>query len=211
MKRVFAGIVCSSLFASAVFSAPDTVAIAAQQEMLENYKRLSATFDELQAAQLALQKQVSALAGEVGKLRDEVSRASNNSSTQDAIRELNKQILKVDESRIADNRRIQEAIEKLGGAIKSLPTAPPPRTRADAGNSAAPAGSGAGKSGAGPGATVEDGFDYVIQSGDRLDKIVARYREEKIMVTSKMVMAANPTVEWSKLKVGQHIFIPKPK
>jgi len=211
MKRVFAGILFGSMLASVAFAGPDTVAIAAQQEMLENYKRLSATFDELQAAQLALQKQVSALAGEVGKLRDEVSRASNNSSTQEAIRELNKQILKVDESRIADNKRIQEAIEKLGGAIKSLPTALPPRPRADSGNSGALPNAGTGKS-AGPATpAVEDGFDYVVQSGDRLDKIVTRYREEKIMVTSKMVMAANPTVEWNKLKVGQHIFIPKPK
>jgi LysM repeat protein len=63
----------------------------------------------------------------------------------------------------------------------------------------------------GSGAAIEDGYDYVVQSGDRLDKIVARYRAEKIMVTSKAVIAANPTVEWSRLQVGQHIFIPKPK
>lgn len=211
MKRVFAGILCCSIFASGALAAPDTVAIAAQQEMLENYKRLSATFEELQAAQLALQKQVGALASEVGKLRDEVSRASNTSSTQDAIRELNKQILKVDESRVADNRRIQEAIEKLGGAIKNLPTAPAPRPRVETGNPGANPPAGAGKNPGGSGAVVEDGFDYVVQSGDRLDKIVARYREEKIMVTSKMVMAANPNVDWSRLKVGQHIVIPKPK
>ncbi|HWN93570.1 MAG TPA: LysM domain-containing protein, partial [Methylomirabilota bacterium] len=61
------------------------------------------------------------------------------------------------------------------------------------------------------GPAVEDGFDYVIQKGDVLDKIVARYREEKIMVTRNAIMAANPTVDWTKLQIGQHIFIPKPK
>jgi LysM repeat protein len=59
---------------------------------------------------------------------------------------------------------------------------------------------------------VEDGFDYVIQKGDYLGKIVARCREvDKVMVTRDMVMAANPKVDWNKLQVGQHIFIPKPK
>ncbi len=210
MKRAFAGILCSLVLATAL-RAGDTVAVAAQQEMQDNYKRLSATFDELQAAQLALQKQVSSLASEVSKLRDDISRNNNNASTQEAIRELNRQILKVDESRIADNRRIQEAIEKLGGAIKSLPTAPPPR-RVESGNSGTHSGSGTSPKPAAPGgAAVEDGFDYVIQTGDYLGKIVARYREEKIMVTRDMVMAANPKVDWNKLQVGQHIFIPKPK
>ena len=208
MKRASAGIFCSLLLATAL-RAGDTVAIAAQQEIQDNYKRLSATFDELQAAQLALQKQVSALASEVGKLRDDISRNNNNASTQEAIRELNKQILKVDESRIADNKRIQEAIEKLGGAIKSLPTAPPSR-RIESSNAGTTQGTGPRSSVTG-GAAVEDGFDYVIQKDDRLDKIVARYREEKIMVTKNAIMAANPTVDWTKLKIGQHIFIPKPK
>ena len=31
------------------------------------------------------------------------------------------------------------------------------------------------------------------------------------MVTSKAILAANPTVDWNRLKIGQKIFIPKPK
>ena len=207
MKRTFAGILC--LLLATASRAGDTVALAAQQEMQDNYKRLSATFDELQAAQLALQKQVSALASEIGKLRDDMSRNNNNASTKEAIGELNKQILKVDESRIADNKRIQEAIEKLGGAIKSLPTALPPR-RPENGNSGTHSGTGP-RSTAPAGAAEDLYFDYVVVEHDYLGKIVARYREEKIMITRDMVMAANPKVDWNKLQVGQHIFIPKPK
>src|SRR6185369_13334833 len=124
MKRTLVGIFCISALAVASSPAADTVALAAQQEMQDNYKRLTATFEELQAAQMVLQKQVSALAVEVGKLRDEVAHNNNNAATQESMRELNKQILKVDESRIADNKRIQEAIEKMGGAIKNLSSAP---------------------------------------------------------------------------------------
>ena len=208
MKRAFAGILFCSALASAGLAAPDTVTLAAQQEMLENVKRLSAVVEELQTAQMTLQKQFGALQADVNKLRDEVARAGNNSSTQEMMHELNKQIVKVDESRVADTKRIQEAIEKLGGAIKSLPTAPAPRVRSEIASSA-PATGGVKSTNPGPEA-VRDGYDYVVQQGDRLDKIVARYRAEKVMVTSRAVMAANPSVEWTKLQVGQHLFIPKP-
>ena len=208
MKRAFAGILFCSALASAGLAAPDTVTLAAQQEMLENVKRLSAVVEELQTAQMTLQKQFSALQADVNKLRDEVARAGNNSSTQEMMHELNKQIVKVDESRVADTKRIQEAIEKLGGAIKSLPTAPAPRVRSEIASSA-PVTGGVKSTNPGPEA-VRDGYDYVVQQGDRLDKIVARYRAEKVMVTSRAVMAANPSVEWTKLQVGQHLFIPKP-
>ena len=192
--------------------AADTVALAAQQEIQDNYKRLMATFEELQAAQLALQKQVSALGVEVGKLRDEAARNNNNAATQESLRELNKQILKVDESRIADNRRIQEAIEKLGGAIKSLPTAPPPRPRVEINNTGPSSNGGTPERQlAASGSAVEDGFDYVVQKGDYLGKIVKSYRDQKVMVTSEMVIAANPKVDWNRLQVGSHIFIPRPK
>ena len=215
MKRVFAAVLLSSAFAAGALRAADAVTLAAQQEAQDNYKRLTATFEEFQTTPLAQQKQISALASELSKLRDEVAHNNNNSSTQEAIRRLNEQILKVDESRIADNRRIQEALERLGKAITELgKVQPPPRSRPSVGNdggtSSVTGGTGSRPATSGANA-VEDGFDYVIKDGDRLDKIVARYREEKIMVTTKAIKDANPNVDWSRLKIGQHIFIPKPK
>jgi septal ring factor EnvC (AmiA/AmiB activator) len=216
MKRAFASILLSSIFAAGVLrGADDAVTLAAQQEAQDNYKRLTATVEELQNSQLAQQKQISALASELSKLRDDVARNNNNAAMQDAIRKLNEQILKVDESRIADNKHIQEALERLGKGIKELgqvqaPTRP---SRGGGSNESAggPALGGNTRPPNGGGNSVEDGFDYVIADGDRLDKIVARYREKNIMVTMKAVKDANPKVDWSRLKVGQHIFIPKPK
>jgi TolA-binding protein len=214
MKRTLAGILLSSLFITGgALRAADAVALAAQQEAEERYKRLTATVEELQMAQTAQQKQISALASEVSKLRDEIARNNNNAATQESIRQLNEQIRKVDQSRIDDNKRVQEAFEKLGRTIKEMP-APPPSRRPSGGGDP---GTGSGSSGTGtrplnngPSA-VEDGFDYVIQSGDRLDLIVKAYRDKQIMVTSKAIKDANPNVDWSRLKIGQHIFIPKPK
>jgi LysM repeat protein len=217
MKRAFASILLSSVFAAgALRGADDAVTLAAQQEAQDNYKRLTATVEELQNSQLAQQKQISALASELSKLRDDVARNNNNAATQDAIRKLNEQILKVDESRIRDNTHIQEALERLGKGIKELGEVKAPTRPSRGGGSNENAGGPAiGGNGSRPpnggGNSVEDGFDYVIADGDRLDKIVARYREKNIMVTMKAVKDANPKVDWSRLKVGQHIFIPKPK
>ena len=207
MKRVFAGFLLGSLIVmSGAVRAADAVSLAAQQEAEERYKRLTATVEELQTTLNAQQRQISSLAGELSKLRDDIARNNNSSATQESIRELNEQILKVDRSRIEDNKRIHEALEKLGQTIIKAPLSP---RRVDTGP-------GPGNVGGSPRPlpnrpAQEEGFEYVVQKDDILDKIVARYREEKIMVTRKMVMDANPAVDWNRLQIGQKIFIPKPK
>lgn len=210
MKRAFASVLFGSLLvASGVVRAADAVTLAAQQEAEERYKRLAATVEELQTSLTAQQKQISSLSAEVGKLRDEIARNNNNAATQESIRELNKQIQKVDEARVVDNKRIQEALEKLGQTIIKGPLSAP----RSAGVNPGP---GPGSVGGSPRPQTnrpasEEGFEYVIQKDDRLDKIVAAYREKSIMVTSRAVMDANPTVDWKRLQIGQKIFIPKPK
>jgi len=215
MKRAFAGIIlCSVLAAGGVARAADAVSLAAQQEAEERYKRLTATMEEIQSAQLAQQRQISGLASDLSKLREDVARNNNNAANQEALHKLSEQILKVDESRIADNKRIQEAMEKLGKAIREMPSPPPVRPHSsgpsDGGTTSGGKGATARPSGNAP-AAVEDVYEYVVQPGDRLDIIVKRYRDEKIMVTSKSIKDANPTVDWSRLKIGQKIIVPKPK
>lgn len=206
MKRVSI-ILLIAVSAARVFAQADAVALAAQREAEENLKRMSATIEVVQTSQEAQQKQVGALAAEVEKLRGEVARANNNAATMESLKKLNEQILKVDESRIADNRRIQEALEKLAKLIAERPSMPPVRPVDRPPPVVNPVGPGTRPAGASP----EEGFDYVIQSGDRLDIIVKAYRDQHIMVTTKAIMDANPTVNWSKLRIGQKIFIPKPK
>jgi TolA-binding protein len=208
MKRAFASVLLGSLvLVSGAAQAADAVTLAAQQEAEERYKRMSATVEELQTALTAQQKQISSLAGEVSKLRDEIARNNNNSATQESIRELNEQIVKVDRSRIEDNKRIQEALEKLGQTIIKAPLSTPRRVDSNP----TPNNPGGNPRPQPNRPAQEEGFEYVVQKDDILDKIIARYREEKIMVTRKAVMDANPTVDWNRLRIGQKIFIPKPK
>ena len=75
----------------------------------------------LHATQAAQQKQINALAAEVSKLRDEMARNNNESSTKESVRQLREDLQKVDKARLADNERFKEALEKLGETIKKMP------------------------------------------------------------------------------------------
>lgn len=216
MKRAFVGILLSVLLLASALHAADAVTLAAQQEMQDNHKRLTATIEEYQTTQAALQRQISALSAEVSKLRDEIARNSNDNSHKESVRQLGEQIRKVDEARISDNKRIQEALERLGETIKKMPAGASPRRPAslsDSGTGVA-GGSTAGKLGGARPSTnsaAEEGFEYEVVSGDRPDVIAAKYQAEKIKVTAKDIINANKNVDWTKLRVGQKLFIPKPK
>ena len=52
---------------------------------------------------------------------------------------------------------------------------------------------------ANPANSQEDGIEYTVQTGDNhLGVIVKRYNDEKIPVTAKAIMNANPSVKLSK-------------
>ena len=213
MKRALV-LLASLCVLTGVLRAADAVAIATQQEAEERLKRLTATIEEFQTSQAAQQKQINMLASDVSKLREDAARNNNNAETQESIRRLREQILKVDESRIADNKRIQEALEKLARAIADIAKAGPPPTSARPPrippSDPAPPSDNTGAGQRAPSNTLQPGFDYIIKSGDALSVIVQKYRKEGIMVTSQSIKEANPNVDWDKLQIGKKIFIPKP-
>jgi len=209
MKRALVFLFVSLILAVVVpLRAADAVALAAQQEIVESNKRLLATLEDLQHTQTAQQKQISALTAELGKLRDEMARNNHDTANKESLRKLNDQIVKVDEARVADGKRFQEALERLGETFKKTLTARPVRPVDIAQNNPTrtpPRG------GASSTSANEEGFEYIVVSGDRPDKIAAKFKAEKINVSASDIIKANPTVDWSKLQVGQKLFIPKPK
>src|SRR4051794_37488675 len=98
MKRAFVALLLSASLTCGVARAADAVTLAAQQEAQDNTKRLTATIEEFQTTQTAQQKQISALAAEVGKLRDEIARNNNDSSTKESVRQLREDLQKVDKA-----------------------------------------------------------------------------------------------------------------
>jgi LysM repeat protein len=74
----------------------------------------------------------------------------------------------------------------------SAPPSPPPDTTSQGGGD-------------------KTGFEYVVQQGDTLGKIVKGCREKNVMVTTDQILKANPGLVPEKLRVGQKIFIPGPQ
>ena len=210
MKRIFTWLMCvvaalswAGLAPSA--SAQNAAAEAAAREAAEdNLKRLAAAVEKLDANQTAQQQRIEALEKGYQDLREAIIKASNQSATQESLRRLGEQIQKVDEARVAENKKIQETLDELYRAIKTAAAAPPP-PRPPVIPTAPPHPTTATNSG------TDEGFEYKVEAGDLLPKIVQKFRAEGVKLTQKMVMDANPNVKWDRLRVGQKIFIPKPK
>ena len=177
-------------------------AIAEKQEAEERYKRMSADVESLLAANLSLQKKISALETEVQKLREEQSRAANNNTANESVKRLAETVQEVDKKREADKQLILEEFSRFRKTLSSTPT--PPSIRVTPKVSVPDTSS-----------TPEKGFTHVVESGETLGKIVLDYNaafKAKGMktVTQKQVMDANPSVNWNKLKIGQKVFVPAP-
>lgn len=201
MKRFFMTIVFVGCAATASVRAADDVvsdaaALAARQDAEERYKRLQSAYDELQAAQVALQKRVAQMADEVRSLREVMTRAGDNNATREDLKRLAEQLHELDKRRLDDNQKIVEQIKNLVPPAPTAPrSTPTPKVTAP---------------------VAEKGFEYTIQKDDTLSAVVRSYNEElkkqgkNAKITLRQVLDANPNLDEKKLRVGQKIFIPLP-
>ena len=188
--------------ASNAFAQNAAADAAAREAAEDNLKRLVAAVEKLDANQTAQQQRIEALEKGFQDLREAIIKAGNQSATQESLRRLGEHIQKVDEARVTENKKIQETLDELYRVIKTAAAAPPPPRTPVAPVPPRPATTNAG---------TEEGFEYKVEPGDMLPKIVQKYRAEGVKLTQKMVMDANPNIKWDRLRVGQKIFIPKPK
>ena len=201
MKRIFLWLAFALGLALAISRslaqdrAEAAAAIAARQDAEDRYQRLSASVQELQAANAGLQKKLSALIEELQKVREEAARNGANYATHEDLNRLAEKLREVDQKREADNRRILDALEKL--AKTPIPAAPP--ANGENGPS--------GKQKSEPRQT-EKGYWYEIKREDKLSVIVQEYRKKGVKVTLQQVKDANPDVNPNRLLVGQKIWIP---
>lgn len=213
MKR---NVVLGALLAAALASTPR---LAAQDPAAEADKQyVNKRLELLEESIAAHQKSVQSLTDEVRKLKDEIDRLRNKhegAASQDSIKRLQEAIVEVDKKRLADGERIARTFEDLRRLILEKPAGGggirPPAAGSDSGTghggTRPPAGGPT--SPGGTGNTGNKGYKYAIRSGDTLSALVTALRKEGHKVTSKIIMDANPGVNWNRLKVGQEIFIPE--
>lgn len=178
---------------------PAALAEAQRQEAEDRHKRMTTKIEDLEATIQSYQKSLQAVREELRTLREEVARANNNQASQETLKQLAENIKEVDRKRIADNEKVLNELSKaltriersLSGKQPSAGRQPPPKPLPS------PLGS-------------EKGYEYAIREGDTLGGIVEALRAQGVMVTRKQVQDTNPNVNWSKLQIGQKIFIPAP-
>lgn len=164
----------------------------------ERLNKLDGKLQDLLESKDALQKQIDGLNRQIGELRDQQSKPSDNYATRDDLRKLADSIEK---NRREDTEKISQTLDELRKSLIASASAPRPRppvvqdnphTRRQAGH-------------------PEKGFEYVIKSGDSLSAIAKTYRDNKIKVSVEDILKANPGLKAERLIVGKTIFIPAPQ
>jgi vacuolar-type H+-ATPase subunit I/STV1 len=176
-------------------------ALAARKEIEEFIRDTNTRLKNLEESLQAQQQRIVQLEDENRNLRQDLARATanknNNAAHDQAISKLDDKIQDVDKRRLADNKLTVEKLERLEKLISSQANEaarhvkPPP-----------------------PGPVINpnaDLFEYSIQSGDNLYKVVDKLKAQGIEVSREDVQKANPTVVWTKLRIGQKIIIPVSK
>jgi len=182
-------------------------AAAEREEMEANYRRINTKVEQLEETLQLQQKRIAALVEEIHSMREEVDRLKSrneSAATQESIKRLADKIEEVDKKRQADNELVLAQLKAIGKGLSKpvvVPkvTAQPPEPAKP--DTAIPPGD----------KPPENGYIYKIKDKDTLLRIVADLRAQGFKVTRKQVEDANPKVNWSKLPIGQSIFIPQPE
>src|SRR5688572_26774161 len=199
MKRhLLLGTFLMTIAAVAIHAQDNPAAAAVAREEAESrYQRLSSRIDDLEVSFQKFQRDLDKLESEIRGLRDQVSRAADHSAgaaSQESIKRLADAIEEVDRKRVKHQENVDSALremEKLivkggGSGSRSKPPANPPEPH-----------------------TSGKGYDYTVRSGDNPTKIAGALREQEgLKITAAQIIAANPGTDWTRLKIGQKIFIP---
>lgn len=188
MKTILTMIVAAVILASQPLHAQDAA-------LAERVDKLAGVLKDVIESQDAQRKQIEALSRNIEMLRERINQSNPDVATQEDLRKLAEKLREVDEKRKGDVALILKEIESLGKSVKANRPAP----RID--NSEAPS----------KPAGNDKGFEYQVQTGDTLSAIVAAYREQGIKVTVDQILAANPGLKATNMKVGQKLFIPAPQ
>jgi LysM repeat protein len=193
MKRFLFLAVALALGSAPVVRAQD----AATQERLD---KLSGRIDDLIAGQDALTKQMNELRRELGAVREMASKPQGNWASPEDLKRVANAVEAVDRKRIADSELVQKQLEKIRQALdKPLP--PPKKTTAVPQKEnpvSVPEKS----------SKPQQGVEHVIKPGETLSSIVQACKEQKIKVTQKQILEANPGLKADLLIPGKKIFIP---
>ena len=168
---------------------------AATQERLD---KLNGRIDDLIERQEALAKRVEALHHEIESVRELASKPPGNWATPEDLKRVAKGVEEVDRKRRDDSELVQKQLERLRKVLETpLPQAKPKPAPAVKDNPVPD-----------KPARPQQGVEHLVKPGETLSAIVQACREQKIKVTQKQILDANPGLKPDLLIPGKKIFIP---
>lgn len=177
------------------FTQDSPSAVAEREDAQERYKRMSAKIEDLENTIQTYNQQFQKMEAEIHRLQSELSKVREGGRDSSAKADIVEQIKAVDRARVADQENVMKEFARLRKELLGTLTKP------------SKPGSGA-LAQAPPAQATEKGLEYAIREGDTLNKLVVALNKQGVKVTQKQVEQANPGVNWTKLKIGQKIFIP---
>ena len=169
---------------------------AATQERLD---KLSGKIEDLIAGQDALNKRITELSRELETVREQAATPKGNWATQEDLKRVAKGVEDVDRKRREDSELVQKQLERLRKVVVETPLpTPKPKPVPLPRESSVPDRP----------TTPEQGVEHGVKPGETLSAIVAACREQKIKVTQKQILDANPGLKPDLLIPGKKIFIP---
>ena len=164
---------------------------------------MSTEIKDLQAAIQSYQQRLNEQREEIRKLTEEIARMGSNKdfATREDFKHLADKIREVDERRIAGDKDTQEKVAAEIARLGKLLTVVPPKTNTPAvpANPTPPAGLKTGS---------DKGYEYTVRQNDNPHAISLALAKKGVKVTAQQIIDANPTVAWTKLRIGQKLFIP---
>ena len=135
---------------------------------------------------------------------DRLKSRNESAATQESIKRLADKIEEVDKKRRDDNELVLAQLKAIGKGL-TKPAAPPkdpapPTVNPKHDLPVSPPDD----------KPPENGYTYKIKDNDTLVKIAKDLNAQGFKVSQKQIMDANPKVNWTRLRIGQPIFIPQP-
>lgn len=169
----------------------------AQQQAEERYRRLYSIVEDLQTANVTLQKRIERLEAQLHKAVKGFNDQQGDLVTTEQLDALSKkmttELQALENRRIEDNQKILSELKKL--ANRPIPSPQPKPEQVENSKPTPPPYTG-------------PVYEVTIEPGYTFDAIARKYREAGHDITAADIQRANPGVDPRKLRLGQVIKVP---
>lgn len=182
----------------------------------ERLQRLTSMVESLELALASQKRQIEALGNEMQRLREDQLERAGQRPWADDLKRLADAVNEVDRKRVADSEQVVKVLNELRKAVATAAEPPKPASAArsgDAGGRREEGGTGSRGSGSAREPAVEKALPWVMERGQRLSTVVARFNEQAKKegfqpLTVQQVMKFNNITDDRRIREGSTIQLP---